>query len=144
MRTRRSRTRWGCPKRRSGRSCTPVEHHRAHVASAFFVSPFDEAAVLSLDGFGDFASTMLARGRGHEIEVTGRVLFPHSLGIFYTAVTQWLGFPHYGDEGKVMGLAPYGDPERYLPAMRRIALAEGRRTSGSRSSISPITRGASR
>ena len=57
--------------------------------------------------------------------MTGRVLFPHSLGLFYTAVTQWLGFPHYGDEGKVMGLAPYGDPERHLPAMRRIALADG-------------------
>jgi carbamoyltransferase len=98
-----------------------VEHHRAHVASAFLVSPFDEAAVLSLDGFGDFCSTMLGSGRGNRVEVLDRVLFPHSLGIFYTAVTQWLGFPHYGDEGKVMGLAPYGDPERFLPAMRRIA-----------------------
>ncbi len=77
--------------------------------------------MLSIDGFGDFASTMLATGRGNQLEVIGRVLFPHSLGIFYTAVTQWLGFPHYGDEGKVMGLAPYGDPERHLPAMRRIA-----------------------
>ena len=57
--------------------------------------------------------------------MTGRVLFPHSLGIFYTAVTQWLGFPHYGDEGKVMGLAPYGDPDRFLPAMRRIAAVDG-------------------
>jgi carbamoyltransferase len=102
-----------------------VEHHRAHIASAYYVSPFDEAAVLSLDGFGDFASCMTARGRGSQLEVTGRVLFPHSLGLFYTAITQWLGFPHYGDEGKVMGLAPYGDPERYLPAMRRIARADG-------------------
>jgi carbamoyltransferase len=102
----------------------PVEHHRAHAASAFFVSPFDEAAVLTLDGFGDFASAMLATGRGKRLEVTGRVLFPHSLGIFYTALTQWLGFPHYGDEGKVMGLAPYGDPEQFLPAMRRIALSD--------------------
>ena len=102
----------------------PVEHHRAHAASAFFVSPFDEAAVLTLDGFGDFASTMLAAGSGNRLAVLGRVLFPHSLGIFYTAVTQWLGFPHYGDEGKVMGLAPYGDPERYLPAMRKIARSE--------------------
>jgi carbamoyltransferase len=99
-----------------------VEHHRAHLASAYLVSPFDEAAVLSLDGFGDFASAMLGRGRGRRLQVTGRVLFPHSLGIFYTALTQWLGFPHYGDEGKVMGLAPYGDPERFLPAMRRILL----------------------
>jgi carbamoyltransferase len=94
-----------------------VEHHQAHVASAFFVSPFEEAAILSLDGFGDFASTMLAHGRGSGFRVLDRVLFPHSLGIFYTAVTQWLGFPHYGDEGKVMGLAPYGEP-RHLERMR--------------------------
>jgi carbamoyltransferase len=102
-----------------------VEHHRAHAASAFLVSPFDDAAILSLDGFGDFASTLMAHGRGNRIDVTERVFFPHSLGILYTAVTQWLGFPHYGDEGKVMGLAPYGDPERFLPAMRRIAVADG-------------------
>src|SRR5437667_3477965 len=97
-----------------------VEHHQAHVASAFFVSPFEEAAILSVDGFGDFASTMLAAGRGNRFEVLERVLFPHSLGIFYTAVTQWLGFPKYGDEGKVMGLAPYGDPERHLASMREL------------------------
>ena len=103
-----------------------VEHHLAHAASAFFVSPFDEAAVLSLDGFGDFASTMLAHGRGNRLEVLDRVLFPHSLGIFYTAVTQWLGFPKYGDEGKVMGLAPYGDPERFLPTMRELVQARRR------------------
>jgi carbamoyltransferase len=102
-----------------------VEHHRAHAASAFLVSPFEEAAVLTVDGFGDFASTMLAAGHGNRLEVLDRVLFPHSLGIFYTAITQWLGFPHYGDEGKVMGLAPYGDAESYLPAMRRIARSEG-------------------
>jgi carbamoyltransferase len=102
-----------------------VEHHLAHAASAFFVSPFDEAAVLTLDGFGDFASTMLCRGQGNRLEVLDRVLFPHSLGIFYTAVTQWLGFPKYGDEGKVMGLAPYGDPERFLPKMRELVKLDG-------------------
>ena len=102
-----------------------VEHHLAHAASAFFVSPFDEAAVLTLDGFGDFASSMLAHGRGNRLEVLERVLFPHSLGIFYTAVTQWLGFPKYGDEGKVMGLAPYGDPERFLPEMRELVKLDG-------------------
>jgi carbamoyltransferase len=102
-----------------------VEHHQAHVASAFFVSPFDEAAVLSVDGFGDFASTMLAVGRGNRFEVLDRVLFPHSLGIFYTALTQWLGFPKYGDEGKVMGLAPYGDPERHLARMRDLVRLNG-------------------
>ncbi len=102
-----------------------VEHHQAHVASAFFVSPFEEAAILSVDGFGDFASTMLAHGRGNRFEVLDRVLFPHSLGIFYTAVTQWLGFPKYGDEGKVMGLAPYGTP-RHLDGMRKLVHLNGR------------------
>ena len=102
-----------------------VEHHLAHAASAFFVSPFDEAAVLTLDGFGDFASAMLCHGRDNRLEVLERVLFPHSLGIFYTAVTQWLGFPRYGDEGKVMGLAPYGDPERHLATMRELVKLDG-------------------
>ncbi len=101
-----------------------VEHHQAHVASAFFVSPFEDAAILSLDGFGDFASTMLAEGHGSRFEVLERVLYPHSLGIFYTAVTQWLGFPDYGDEGKVMGLAPYGRP-RYLVKMRELVKLDG-------------------
>ncbi len=96
-----------------------VEHHRAHLASAFFVAPFDEAAVLSIDGFGDFVSAMWGVARGNEIEVLGEIGFPHSLGIFYTALTQFLGFPHYGDEYKVMGLAPYGQP-RMLEAMRDI------------------------
>ena len=102
-----------------------VEHHLAHAASAYFVSPFDEAAVLTHDGFGDFASSMLCHGRDNRLEVLERVLFPHSLGIFYTAVTQWLGFTKYGDEGKVMGLAPYGDPERFLPKMRELVKLEG-------------------
>jgi carbamoyltransferase len=96
-----------------------VEHHQAHVASAFFVSPFEDAAILSVDGFGDFASTMLAEGHGNHFEVLDRVIYPHSLGIFYTALTQWLGFPNYGDEGKVMGLAPYGKP-RYLGKLREL------------------------
>ena len=101
-----------------------VEHHRAHVASAFFPSPFDDAAILTVDGFGDFASTMLAEGRGESFTVLERVLFPHSLGIFYTAITQWLGFPGYGDEGKVMGLAPYGTP-RFLAEMRHVVRPKG-------------------
>ena len=102
-----------------------VEHHQAHVASAFLVSPFDAAAVLSVDGFGDFASTMLAAGRGNRFRVLGRVLFPHSLGIFYTAVSQWLGFRKYGDEGKVMGLAPYGRPV-HLDRMRDVVRVDDR------------------
>ena len=101
-----------------------VEHHQAHVASAFFVSPFEDAAILSVDGFGDFASTMLAEGHGNHFEVLERIIYPHSLGIFYTAVTQWLGFPKYGDEGKVMGLAPYGKP-RYLTKMRDLVHLDG-------------------
>jgi carbamoyltransferase len=96
-----------------------VEHHVAHMASAFFVSPYPEAAVLSVDGMGDFCSTMWGVGRGNCLEAQGSVNFPHSLGIFYTAVSQWLGFTKYGDEGKVMGLAPYGEPT-YLEQMRRI------------------------
>ncbi len=96
-----------------------VEHHRAHMASAFLVSPFEEAALLSIDGFGDFVSAMWGRGRGNRIESDGYVPFPHSLGILYTAVTQYIGFPKYGDEYKVMGLAPYGKPT-YLEEFRKI------------------------
>src|SRR5690349_19763656 len=96
-----------------------VEHHRAHLASAAFVSPFQESAVLSIDGFGDFVSSMWGVARGNQIEVLGEVGFPHSLGIFYTAMTQYLGFPHYGDEYKVMGLAPYGRPT-FMNEMRDI------------------------
>ena len=97
----------------------PVEHHLAHLSSAFHVSPFEEAVAVSVDGFGDFASTAWGVGRGSELSVEGRIHFPHSLGLFYQALTQHLGFPHYGDEYKVMGLAPYGQP-RFLDQMRRI------------------------
>lgn len=96
-----------------------VEHHRAHMASAFLVSPFEQAAILSVDGMGDFVSTMWGSGKENQIKVLGAVNFPHSLGYFYTLVTQWLGFPKYGDEGKVMGLAGYGEPI-YLDRMRDI------------------------
>ena len=87
-----------------------IEHHRSHMGSAFFASPFEESAILSVDGFGDFTSTMIGVGRGNKIEVLDSVLYPHSLGVFYTAFTQYLGFNHYGDEYKVMGLAAYGQP----------------------------------
>jgi carbamoyltransferase len=96
-----------------------VEHHRAHMASSFFVSPFERAALLSIDGFGDFVSTMWGRGCGNKIEVEDWVEFPHSMGLLYTAITQYLGFPKYGDEFKVMGLAPYGEPE-YLDRLRKL------------------------
>jgi carbamoyltransferase len=97
----------------------PVEHHMAHLSSAFHVSPFKEAVVVSIDGFGDFASAAWGVGRGIEIDVEDKVYFPHSLGIFYQALTQLIGFPNYGDEYKVMGLAPYGKPT-FLPQMREI------------------------
>jgi carbamoyltransferase len=96
-----------------------IEHHRAHLASSFYVSPFERAALLSIDGFGDFISTMWGVGDGNGIEVLGQVEYPHSTGILYTATTQFLGFPHYGDEGKVMGLAPYGEP-RFMEEFRDI------------------------
>jgi carbamoyltransferase len=100
-----------------------VEHHRAHLASCFFVSPFERAALLSIDGFGDFISTMWAAGEGNSIQVLGQVEYPHSAGIVYTATTQFLGFPHYGDEGKIMGLAPYGQP-RFINEFREIVRTE--------------------
>jgi carbamoyltransferase len=100
-----------------------IEHHRAHLASSFYVSPFDRAALLSIDGFGDFISTMWAVGEGNSIEVLGQVEFPHSTGIVYTATTQFLGFPYYGDEGKVMGLAPYGRPT-FIEDFRNIIRTE--------------------
>lgn len=89
-----------------------VEHHRAHLASSFLVSPFEQAAVVSVDGFGDFASSAWGVGRGSTLTIDGRVRFPHSLGLLYLAVTQLLGFPRYGDEYKVMGMAAYGSPTR--------------------------------
>jgi carbamoyltransferase len=103
-----------------------VEHHRAHLASAFFVGPFRDAALLSVDGFGDFVSSMWGAGVDKHIAVDGEIGFPHSLGIFYTAITQYLGFPHYGDEYKVMGLAPYGKPAM-MDAMRDIVRVSGGR-----------------
>ncbi len=96
-----------------------IEHHRSHLASAFFASPFENSALLSIDGSGDFTTTMTAIGKGNKIEVLDSVDFPHSVGIFYTAFTQLLGFPHYGDEYKVMGLAPYGEP-KYVKGLKEI------------------------
>ncbi len=96
-----------------------VEHHRAHIASSFLVSPFDEAACISIDGFGDFVSTMRGIGHGNKIEISDWVEFPHSLGIFYTALTQFLGFWKYGDEYKVMGLSAMGKP-KYIDVIKEI------------------------
>jgi carbamoyltransferase len=96
-----------------------IEHHRSHLASAFFASPFEEAALLSIDGSGDFTTTMIGIGKGTSIEVFDSVDFPVSIGLFYTAFTQFLGFPHYGDEYKVMGLAPYGEA-KYVDQVREL------------------------
>lgn len=96
-----------------------IEHHRSHLASAFFASPFEEAAILSIDGSGDFTTTMVASGKGNKIQVLDSVDFPVSCGLFYTAFTQFLGFPHYGDEYKVMGLAPYGEP-KYTDKVKKL------------------------
>lgn len=100
-----------------------VEHHRSHLASAFFASPFEESALLSIDGSGDFTTTMTGIGKGNQIEILDSVDFPHSAGLFYTAFTQLLGFPHYGDEYKVMGLAPYGEP-KYVDKLRDVLIFE--------------------
>jgi carbamoyltransferase len=102
-----------------------IEHHRSHLASAFFSSPFEEAAVLSIDGSGDFTTTMMARGKGTDIEVLDSLDFPASVGLFYTAFTQYLGFPHYGDEYKVMGLAPYGTPRFQEQVATFLPIEEG-------------------
>ena len=101
----------------------PVEHHLAHLSSAFHVSPFAEAVAVSVDGFGDFASAAWGVGRGTKIEISNQVHFPHSLGIFYQAITQYLGFPNYGDEYKVMGLAPYGQPTRVAELRKLVELS---------------------
>lgn len=101
-----------------------VEHHLAHIASSYLCSPFKDAVNLSVDGFGDFASAAWGMGEDGRIGIDGRVYFPHSLGMFYSALTQYLGFPHFGDEYKVMGLAPYGQPT-YLPQMRKIVRVQG-------------------
>jgi len=96
-----------------------VEHHQAHLASSYFVSPFEHAALLSADGLGDFASSMWGSARGNRMSIDGSIAFPHSLGLFYSAVTQYLGFLKFGDEYKVMGLAAYGEPS-HLEAFRDI------------------------
>lgn len=96
-----------------------VEHHLAHVASAFYWSPFDECAAFTHDGAGDFATSMWARCRGIDIEIGGRSYWPHSIGVFYTALTQFIGFTRYGEEYKVMGLSAYGK-NAYADLMRRL------------------------
>ena len=97
-----------------------LEHHIAHIASAYYCSPWEKAAGFSYDGSGDFVSTMMARCEGNEIEVLDRVFLPHSLGSLYTMICEFIGYSKYGDEGKVMGLAPYGK-DTYLDEISKIA-----------------------
>lgn len=101
-----------------------VEHHDSHLASGFFTSPFEHAALLSVDGMGDFVSTVLAKGDGNRFEKLSEVFYPHSLGFLYNAITLYLGFHSYGDEYKVMGLAPYGEPV-YADEIRKIIQPKG-------------------
>ena len=96
-----------------------IEHHLSHIASSHLVSPFENSVSVSVDGFGDFSSATWGACHGQKINIDKRVFFPHSLGIFYQALTQFIGFPNYGDEYKVMGLAPYGRP-KYIDQMRQI------------------------
>jgi carbamoyltransferase len=104
---------FGVPKAAIKAEIHHVEHHRSHLASAFFASNFNEAALFSIDGFGDFKSAMTGTGKANQMNILEGVYYPHSLGEFYTTFTQFLGFQHYGDEYKIMGLAPYGQATYY-------------------------------
>jgi len=92
------------------RRCVFTEHHESHAASAFFPSPFEEAAILTLDGVGEWATASLGYGRGNRIALTEELRFPHSLGLLYSAFTYFCGFRVNSGEYKLMGLAPYGEP----------------------------------
>ncbi|MBM4317852.1 MAG: carbamoyltransferase [Deltaproteobacteria bacterium] len=96
-----------------------VEHHLAHLYSCRYLDQSSEPAYLSFDGLGDFVSASIGKTIGHEIKILDRMIFPHSVGFFYSALTQYLGFPHYGDEFKVMGLSSFGQP-KYLKEMRNL------------------------
>jgi carbamoyltransferase len=98
-----------------------LEHHLAHIASAYYCSPWEKAAGFSYDGSGDFVSTMMARCEGNEIEVLDRAFLPHSLGSLYTMISEFIGYSKYGDEGKVMGLAPYGKDTYYAEISKVVA-----------------------
>ncbi len=118
---------FGCPTEMIDEKLVYVEHHRAHLASAFFACPYEEAAILSIDGSGDFSTCMFAHGKNNKIEVLDSIDYPVSLGFVYTAFTHFLGFPHYGDEYKVMGLAPYGEPTQVEKVRKLIKLQDNGR-----------------
>src|SRR5580765_5671653 len=98
-----------------------LEHHIAHIASAYYCSPWEQAAGFSYDGSGDFVSTKMARCEGGDVNVLDRVFLPHSLGSFYTMICEFIGYSKYGDEGKVMGLAPYGK-DTYVEQVRELLM----------------------
>ena len=87
------------------------EHHLSHAASAFYPSPYEESAILTIDGVGEWATASISHGKGNKIEVLKELNFPHSLGLLYSAFTYYLGFKVNSGEYKLMGLAPYGNPE---------------------------------
>lgn len=104
-----------------------LEHHQTHAASAFFVSPFESAAILTWDGTGEDTTTLFCKGKGNKIEVLKRIKLPHSLGQFYSAVTNYIGFDMFaGDEWKVMGLAAYGRPKHYDFFREKVLTTNGR------------------
>tara|TARA_B100001057_G_scaffold477033_1_gene545782 strand:+ start:6266 stop:7996 length:1731 start_codon:yes stop_codon:yes gene_type:complete len=90
-----------------------IDHHLSHIASSYYACEFKECLAVSVDGFGDFASINIAKIDDGKIEILDKVVFPKSLGVFYEGITQYLGFPNYGDEYKMMGLAAFGQPTRY-------------------------------
>jgi carbamoyltransferase len=106
--------------KKSGPKVHFIEHHLCHAPGSFFVSPYEEAALLSIDGSGEWATTWLGHGKGNEITCLGQSYFPHSLGSFYEAVTQFCGFRTSYDEGKTMGLAPMGDASVFLEDVDKI------------------------
>ncbi len=112
----RREIRRGLGKRYKGRICF-CEHHQSHAASAFLPSPFEEAAILTMDGVGEWATSSMGFGRGNHIELTHQIQFPHSLGLLYSALTYFTGFQVNSGEYKLMGLAPYGEP-RFVDLMR--------------------------
>jgi carbamoyltransferase len=110
----------GPPRSRGSRLRRPIsfftEHHESHAASAFFPSPFEEAAILTIDGVGEWATTTLGVGRGNDLEILQELHWPHSLGLLYSAFTYYTGFKVNSGEYKVMGLAPYGEPRYVRPS----------------------------
>ena len=102
-----------------------LEHHIAHIASSYYCSPWEKAAGFSYDGSGDFVSTMTARCEGNDVQVLDRVFLPHSVGSFYTMICEFIGYKKYGDEGKVMGLAPYGKDTYVEQIQKVLALKNG-------------------